>query len=175
MNFERTPKWEYLPSSRHQIVATPQTKPWGEESQDMKIKETGPVSWGANQWKISVSSNSCIFPIKVKQLNSLTWRRFPDILVSKESACNTGDSGSISGSGRWTGERIGYPRQYSWASLVVQLVKNLPAMWETWVQSMGWEDPVEKGKDTNSSMLAWMDCIVHESQRVRHDRDFHFS
>ena len=41
-----------------------------------------------------------------------------------------------------------------WASLVAQLVKNLPAMWETWVQSLGWEDPLEKGKDTHSSVLA---------------------
>ena len=45
--------------------------------------------------------------------------------------------------------------QYSWASLVAQLVKNPPAMWETWVQSLGWEDPLEKGKATHSSILAW--------------------
>ena len=50
---------------------------------------------------------------------------------------------------------MGYPLQYSWASLVTQLVKNLPAMWETWVQSLGWEDPLEKGKATHSSILAW--------------------
>ena len=43
----------------------------------------------------------------------------------------------------------------SWASLVAQLVKNLPAMWETWVQPMGWEDSLEKGKATHSSILAW--------------------
>ena len=51
----------------------------------------------------------------------------------------------IPGSGRSTGEGIGYLLQYSWASLVAQLVKNLPAMQETWVQSLGWEDPLEKG------------------------------
>ena len=56
-----------------------------------------------------------------------------------------GDPGLIPGSGRSSGEGIGYPLQYSWASLVGQLVKNLPAMWETWVQSLGWEDPLEKG------------------------------
>ena len=56
----------------------------------------------------------------------------------------------ISGSGRSTGEGIGYPLQYSWASLVSQLVKNLPVMRETWVQSLGWEDPLEKGKATHS-------------------------
>ena len=52
-------------------------------------------------------------------------------------------------------EGIGYPLQYSWASFVTQLVKNLPAMWETWVQSLGWEDPLEKGKATHASILAW--------------------
>ena len=53
------------------------------------------------------------------------------------------------------GEGIGYPFQYSWASLVAQLIKNPPAMWETWVQSLGWEDPLEKGKATHSRILAW--------------------
>ena len=61
----------------------------------------------------------------------------------------------IPGSGRFPGEGIGYPLQYSWASLVAQLVKNLPAMWETWVRSLGWEDPLEKGKATLFSILAW--------------------
>ena len=68
------------------------------------------------------------------------------IAVGKESAYNAGDPGSIPGSGRSAGNGIGYPLQYSWASLVAQLVKNLPAMWETWVWSLGWEDPLEKGK-----------------------------
>ena len=72
----------------------------------------------------------------------------------KESACNAAESGSIPGSGRSTGEGVGYPLQYSWASLVVQLVKNLPTMQETWVRSLGWEDPLEKGKATHSSILA---------------------
>ena len=71
---------------------------------------------------------------------------FPHSLVGKESACNVGDPSLISGSGRYPGEGIGYPLQYSWAPLVAQLVKNLPAMWETWVQSLGWEDPLDKGK-----------------------------
>ena len=60
----------------------------------------------------------------------------------------------IPGSGR-SGAGIGYPLQYSWASLVAQLGKNLPAMRETWVQSVGWEDLLEKGKATHSSILAW--------------------
>ena len=61
----------------------------------------------------------------------------------------------IPGSGRSAGEGTGYLLQYSWASLVAQQVKNLPAMWETWVRSLGWEDPLEKGKATQSSILAW--------------------
>ena len=72
---------------------------------------------------------------------------------------------------------MGYPLQYSWASLVAQLVKNLPAMRETWVQSLGWEDPLEKGKATHSSILAWRIPWTEEpgglqslgSLRVRHD------
>jgi len=79
----------------------------------------------------------------------------PDSSVGKESACITGDPGSVPGLGRHTGEGIGNPLQCPWASLVVQLVKNLPAMWETWVQSLGWEDPWEKGKSIHSSILAW--------------------
>ena len=74
---------------------------------------------------------------------------------SKESAFNAGDPSSIPGPGRSTGEGIGYPLQYSWPSLVAQLVKNPPAMWETWLRSLGWEDPLEKGKVTHSSILAW--------------------
>ena len=62
----------------------------------------------------------------------------------------------IPGSGRSAGEGIGYPLQYSWASLAAQLVKNPPAMLETWVQSLGWEDPLEQGKTTHSSILAWI-------------------
>ena len=60
----------------------------------------------------------------------------------------------ISGSGRSPGEGIGYPFQFSWASIVAQPVKNLPAMWETWVQSQGWEVLLEEGMITHSSILA---------------------
>ena len=80
---------------------------------------------------------------------------FTDSSVGEESACNAGDPSSIPGSGRSSGEGIGYPLQYSWASLVTQLVKNLPSMWETWIRSLAWEDPLEKGKATHSSILAW--------------------
>ena len=60
----------------------------------------------------------------------------------------------IPGSRRSAGEGIGYPLQYSWASLAAQMVKNPPAMCENWVRSLGWEDPLEKGKATHSSILA---------------------
>ena len=69
---------------------------------------------------------------------------FLDNSVGKEYTCNEGDPGSFPVSGRSTGEGIGYPLQYSWVSIVAQLVKNLPAMLETWVQSLGWEDPLKK-------------------------------
>ena len=78
---------------------------------------------------------------------------FPDHSVGKESACNAGDPNSIPGSGRSPEEGIGYPL-YSWASLVAQLVESLPAIWETWVWSLGWEDPLEEDMATHSSILA---------------------
>ena len=88
---------------------------------------------------------------------------FPDSSVGKEYVCNAGDPGSVPGLGRSSGEGIGYLLQYSWASLVAQLVKNPPAMRESWLRSLGWEDPLEKGKATYSSILAWkIPCIVHE-------------
>ena len=101
---------------------------------------------------------------------------FPESSVCKESACDAGDPSSIFGLRRSPGEGIGYPLQYSWASLVAQMEKNLPAMWENWVPSLGWEDPLEKAMATHSSMLAWGIPWIEEpawlqsmgSQRVRH-------
>ena len=86
------------------------------------------------------------------------WKDMPALGLSrssagKESACNAGDPDLIPGSGRSPKEGIGCPLQYSWASLLAQLVKNPPAMPETWVRSLGWEDPLEKGKATRSSVL----------------------
>ena len=98
----------------------------------------------------------------------------------KESICNSGDPGSTPGSRRSPREGIGYQLQYSQCSLVAQLVKNLPAMQETWVQSLGWEDLLEKGKATHSSILAWrisQDYIVHgvtKSQTWLSDSHFTF-
>ena len=79
----------------------------------------------------------------------------------------------IPGSGRFAGEGIGYPLQYSWASLVAQLVKNPPAMQETWIQSLGWEDPLEKGKATHSSILAQRISWIAKSQTWLSDFHFH--
>ena len=68
---------------------------------------------------------------------------FPCSSAVKESTCSARDLRLIPGLGRSAGEKIDYPLQYSWASLVAQLVKNLPAVWETWGRSLGWEDPLE--------------------------------
>ena len=87
-------------------------------------------------------------------LLGLCWG-FPHSSVDKESACDARDPGSIPGSGRPPREGIGYPLQYSWVSLVAQLVKNPPEMQEIRVQSLDWEDPLEKGKATHSNILAW--------------------
>ena len=76
---------------------------------------------------------------------------FPDSSVVKESTCNEGDPGLIPGSGSSAGEGIGYPLQYSWASLVAQLIDNESTCN---AGSLGWEDPLEKGKATHSSILA---------------------
>ena len=72
---------------------------------------------------------------------------------------------------------FGYPLHYSWTSLVAQLVKNLPPMWETWVLPLGWEDPLEKGKATHSSILAWRIpwTTVHRVAKSRTQlSNFHF-
>ena len=68
----------------------------------------------------------------------------PHSSVDKESTCNAGDPSSIPGLGRSPGE--GILSLYSWASVIAQLVKNPPAVWETCVRSQGWEDPLEKGQ-----------------------------
>ena len=101
--------------------------------------------------------------------------QFPGGSDGKESACNLGDPGSIPGLGRSVGKDrlptpvfLGFP--------VAQLVKNLPAMWETWVRSLGWEDSLEEGMATHSSILAWRIPWTEElgglqsteSQRIRH-------
>ena len=93
--------------------------------------------------------------IKYIFLSASFWEGFPGSSAGKESTCNAGDPGLIPGLGRSPGEVIGYTLQYSWASLVAQTVKNLSAVQETWVRSLGREDSLEKGKATHSSILAW--------------------
>ena len=119
--------------------------------------------WSINTWKYA---------------HHQTLGRASLIIQLVESACNAGDPGSIPGLGTSPGEGIGYPLQYSWASLVAQLVNNPPAMWYTWVWSLGWEDPLEKGKATHSSILAWRipwTCIVHRVMKSQTQlSDFHF-
>ena len=96
---------------------------------------------------------------------------FPGSSVSKQSTCNAEDLGLIPGSGRCPGEGISYLLQYSWASLVAQLVKNPPAVQETWVRSLSWEDPLEKEMATHSNVLAWR---TPWSRTLLSDFHFHF-
>ena len=98
-------------------------------------------------------------------------------LSGKESACNAGDLGSILGLGKSLGGAIGYPLEYSWTSLVAQMVKNPPAMQEPGVRSLGQKDPLEECMATHSSILAWRIPRTEDpgrwqliaSHRVRHD------
>ena len=95
---------------------------------------------------------------------------FPDSSVGKESACNAGDPGSIPGSGRSAGKGIGYSLLYSWASLVAQLVKNPPSMWETWARYLGWEDSPGEWKGyllLYSGLENSMECIGHGVAKSR--------
>ena len=117
-------------------------------------------------------------PLEKDRLLTTVFLGFPCDSAGKESACNAGDPSSIPLLGRSTGEGIGYLLQYSWASLVAQLAKNLPAMQDTWVWSLGWEDsswgrawqpipvflPGESPWPVESGGLKSMG-----SQRVRHD------
>ena len=127
--------------------------------------------WKQNfQWFVSISGYSALTLIQN------VWRFEVDSSVGKESFCNAGDSSSNPGLGRAPGEGIGYPLQYTWSSLVAQLVKNPPAIRETWVQSLGWEDLLEKGKATYSCILAWrIPCTVHGiTEGQTQLSDFHF-
>ena len=102
---------------------------------------------------------------------------FPSSSAGKESACKARGLGLIPGSGRSPEEGKGYPLQYSWASLVTQLVKNLSTKRETWVRSLGCKDPLEKGTAIHSSILEnSMDCrILGVTKSRTRLSDFHFS
>ena len=119
---------------------------------------TRPAWSHAVLWELTVSRGALAGrkdSVAFAKPSTVKWASLIDSSVGKESAFNAGAPGSIPELGRATGEGIGYPLQYSWASLVAQLVKNPPAMRETWVLSLGWEDPLEKGKATHSSTVAW--------------------
>ena len=114
---------------------------------------------------------------EIYSVYQMIFMSFPGSSDGKESAYNAGDPGSIPGSGRSPGKQRGYPLQYSWASLVAQMVKNLPTMQDTWVQSLGQEDSPEEEMATHSSVLAgkipWTEgpggLQSMGSQRVGHD------
>ena len=113
-------------------------------------------------WGYLCDKISCVILICLLKLKSSYWyntffdltRGFPGSSAGKESTCNIGDSSLIPVLGRSLGEGIDYQLRCSWASLVAQKVKNPPAMRETWVWSLGQEDPLEEGMATYSSILA---------------------
>ena len=122
----------------------------------------GALSQSRNQTHVSIISctgkqipyHCAIWEAQIFAYMPICKKGFPGSSTGKESTCNAGDPVSIPGLGRSAGEGISYPLQYSWISLVAQLVKNPSAMQETWVRSLGWEDPLEKGMGTHSSILA---------------------
>ena len=125
-------------------------------------------------FKIIMGSNS-LFKKTYTCIDIFIWA-FPGSSVGKESVSNAGDHISIPDSGRFPGDKISYPRQCSWASLVAQMVKNLPAMQETQVHSLAWKDPGEGNvyPFQHSCLENSMDRGIGElqfmgSQRVRHN------
>ena len=96
----------------------------------------------------------CLYMLKLLTARCLP-SGFPGSSAGKESACNAGEPGSIPGLGRSSGERISFPPQFSWVSLLAHTEKSTPAMQETWLQSLGWEASLEEGMATHSSILAW--------------------
>ena len=103
----------------------------------------------------------------MKKLRLKLEKGFPDSSVCKESTCNAGNPSSTSGSGSTPGEGIGYPLQYSQASLVAPIVKNLPAAWKTWIWSLGLEERLEEDMATHSSILAWRIPWTEEPSRLQ--------
>ena len=122
----------------------------------MVVAQSGPTPWAVAQAPLSMgfsrqeSWNGLQGP--PHRADYVCLKGLPNNSAGKESTCNAGDPGSIPESGRPAGEGIVYPLQYSWASLAAHLVKNPSAMQETWIRSLGWEDPLEKGNATHSSI-----------------------
>ena len=99
--------------------------------------------WGTGQWRTLFHLPKG--PRRHLLASIIYWASPLVAQLGKESTCNAGDPGSIPVWGSSPGEGIGYPLQYSWASLMAQMVKNPPAMRETRVRPLGWKDPLEKG------------------------------
>ena len=111
------------------FTATPDHTCWDVDSEMREARSKEAIASLHPEW--SWAGDDCLRSGDLRNVPTLTG--FPDSSIGQESACNAGDSGSIPRSERSAGEGIGYPLQCSWASLVAPLVKNLPAMWETWV------------------------------------------
>ena len=140
------------------------------------LKSTSPHidiwSWAGNTKPQFLSFHMCKMGygnICITGLNEMLYRKgnFLEAQLVKNPSGNAGDLSSIPGSGRSPREGIGYLLQYSWASLVVQMEKNLPTMLETWVRSLGWGDPLEKEIATHSSILAWRIQWTEETARLQ--------
>ena len=99
-----------------------------------------------NLWKLLQLLWKRVEKAMAHHSGTLAGKTFPGSSAGKESPCNAGDPGLIPWSGRSSEEGIGYPLQCSWSPLVAQSVENLPAMWETWVRSLGWEDSPGGGR-----------------------------
>ena len=116
------------------------------------------ISWSEDHGRLQsmgLQRVSHDWAIKTTKYYYTLQRSFPGGSAGKESSCNSGDPSLIPGSERSPGEVIGYRIQYSWVSLVAQMLNNPLAMRETWVQSPDWEDPLEEGMATHSSIFAW--------------------
>ena len=131
-------------------------------------KVRGLKEWMTEATVFSVWSgdqNFCL-PFSLSFSQELQFKKgFLDNSVGKESTCIAGDPGLTPGLERSAGEGIGYPFKNSWASFVAQLVKNPPAIRETWVRSLSWEDPLGEGKGyplQYSGLVNFMDCVVQE-------------
>ena len=149
MGFSRQEYWSGLPAPPPGESSLPGDQTWSHYVSCICRK----FFTTSATWKASRLSITCVIKTELTFLyNDLD---FPSSSAGKESACNAGDPGLIFGLGSSPGEGIGYPLQYSWASLVAQAVKNLPAMPETWVCSLGLEDPLKEGLATHSSIPAW--------------------
>ena len=119
------------------------------DSTDVSLSELWDLVMDREAWRAAIHE---VAKSRTRLSNWTNWTEGNS--SDKGSTCNAEDPSLIPGLGRSSREGIGYPLQCSWASLVAQLVKNPPAMWESWVPSLGWKEPLEKGKATHSSILA---------------------